>query len=92
MDSIFDMVCKCGCSLYKIEYRTDCYNCQYNEAWDNEAYEYTNDEEFIKINKLIRSHAEDQGECDLGDSWNNGCYIFKCSNCGKINHLPILEE
>ena len=86
------MVCpKCKAELFKIEIRDDCSKCEHNGAmtW---ADGYTYDSGEIETKDLDRTQARDEGECNMGSCFDNGCYIFICAKCGHTTNLAVLED
>ncbi len=86
------MKCKCGNELYKIEVRKDCLECNYNPAWDDDTRDYTNNPDTIADKGLDRDYAGNEGECEMGASFEHGCHMYTCSKCGSKNHLPLVDE
>lgn len=84
--------CKCGSEFFRIEEK-DCSDCPHNGAWlydeKNEEGEYIYDEAIIKEKGLSRNQAQDENQCNFGDCYNEGCYMFTCSVCSKQTNLPL---
>lgn len=80
---------KCTASLFKIIIFDCCTDCKHNGAWTEDGYIY--DEKKIRDLKLERNEAEVEGSCFLGATWNMGCYLFICFNCGHESNLAAID-
>ncbi len=78
---------KCGANLFTIKIK-DCDTCEYNGIWDAEECEYIYD---IK-KEGERTQASEEGECQMGDNYDAGCYYFTCIKCGHSDILPLISE
>lgn len=83
--------CTCGNDKFYIEIKRDCYECDHNGAWNSNWCYYTLDLDIINDLGLTRNQAENEGECELGHSYNNGCHMYKCTECGRLTNLPLIE-
>ena len=83
------MKCKCGNDTYYITIMGECGDCENNGAWTEDGYIY--DASIIEDFLLTRSESYEEGQCGLGNSWDFGCYMFKCSECDSITHLGMSE-
>lgn len=80
----------CQGNLFHIKIKTDCEDCEYNGVYIEHSG-YTLDEyEFPR--DYVRSQSFEEGECKLGDSFDDGCYQFVCATCGAISHLPLVVQ
>ena len=78
--------CKCGSELFIIKEYGDCSVCQHNGIQNEETgmYEYPNQE------GGMRTEVSDNGECQIGMAFGEGCYFFICSKCTKdFLHIPM---
>jgi len=80
--------CKnCGSRLFHINHAA-CEDCKYNGSYtEHDGYIY---EELPKGAERDQSYTE--GECKLGDSFDEGCYQFVCASCGAITHLALVVQ
>jgi hypothetical protein len=83
---------KCKHDLFKIHIEYSCGDCEHNPAWDEDEKKYTLDHDLIRKKGLIRNCVANEGECDMGPAYDNGCYIFTCSKCLRIDYLPMLDQ
>lgn len=84
---------KCGNDLFKIQFNRSCDDCEFNYAWEEESKGYVSDIEIIKEKNLLRNHVAEEGECDLGHSYGEGCYLFFCSKCKHLqDYIPIIDR
>ena len=81
---------KCNSELFKIEIMGGCDSCVHNGAWDGEDYIY--DADIIHNKMLTRDQTESENECELGNCWDCGCYLFACSSCGHETNLAAINE
>lgn len=79
------MECKnCRNDLFKISTISECEGCINNGEWsDSDGYVYPIESAGTQV--------MDEGECRMGTSYGDGCYIFKCNKCGEITHLATKE-
>ena len=68
-----------------------CNDCYYNGVWNDEEDDYIL-KETLSIDEE-RTQVEDNGECEIGTAFGNGCYIFICNDCDKIvDKIPMITE
>ena len=80
---------KCGHNLFKVEIRTDCHKCTMNGIWNVE----TEDVEYGKVPKETDSLTSvDDGYCEMGNSFDNGCWIITCEKCSEIIYIPTMDN
>ncbi len=79
---------KCNNVSFCIDIKTDCSNCENNGAWTEKGYIYN--QRKIDNQNLERNEAIEEGECAYGSTWDNGCYMFECTNCGKTTNLGMM--
>ena len=81
-----ELICKCGNKTFYIEQKGTCEDCYNNGLWSEieEKYVYIGDSE--------RTQSETEGECRMGNNYNNGCDLFSCSECGKQDFRPIYSD
>ena len=87
------MKCKqCKKNLWRITTKNDCAMCENNMYHDTTTDEYefysANNENLIMDYNMV---AED-GKCYLGISYDYGCHIYVCDNCGWTENLPMMVE
>lgn len=91
--------CTCGETRLYVIMRHDCKECPKNgfsidcevaeelNIEEESPYYYDEDTrvraEEIAGYKVVRTEAEDEGECKIGTNWNAGCSRYVCSACGK---------
>jgi len=85
--------CKCGNDTFKIieSFNDSCNECRHNGAYDKEKYEYIYDLDEIKNKNLIRDQADQEGECNIGNSNGCGCSIYICAKCRDETNLPYID-
>lgn len=89
--------CKCGCNKLYVVNKRDCGECKHNGIYVDESnYEKITKllpgadvGEFVHLETLPEGEYRTQVEydlcCELGEGSNgDGCFIFTCSECGKI--------
>lgn len=82
----------CDNDKFYIEIIHDCSDCENNGAYDPESGEYIYTEEDVKRLGLQRDEALEDMQCKFDTNWNNGCYIFTCTECGRQWNLALCEE
>ena len=83
---------KCKNNLWRITTKKSCDNCENNMYHDTQTDEY---EFYSKDNEnLIMDYnmVGEEGECFLGASYDYGCHIYVCDNCGWTENLPMMVE
>ena len=83
---------KCNTRQFTIKINSDCGDCIHNPAWDEDEEEFTQKIKTIIEKDLVRDHALENGYCDLGDCFNEGCHLYRCINCGELSFLPIRRD
>lgn len=73
----------CDHDLFIIEKIDSCLECRHNGIWDDKNCKY------IYTGYGERTQAHDEGECELGHCFANGCHLYVCSKCGVETNLPI---
>jgi len=81
----------CGSTAMFVNIR-ECYNCEFNGAYNDDTEEYTYDKSIIEEYDLERTEQEDTGTCSEDRDTNGlGCTVYICSKCGRyvdsINHV-----
>lgn len=74
--------------VFEIEIINDCTDCEYNGAWDEENHMYVYDKDIDYLG-VDRSEAFEKSCCKLGESQDNGCYMFTCHQCGNKTNLYL---
>lgn len=82
----------CDNSSFTIELYTECSDCPNNGAYDRDEDDYIYDEEIIKNKVLLRDQAANDGQCSFDICFDNGCYMFTCTECGQKFMLPLMEN
>ena len=91
--------CTCGETRLHVIMRHDCKECPKNGFYigyevaeelnieEESSYYYDEDirlrAEKITSSKVVRTEAEEEGECEIGTNWNAGCSMYICPACGK---------
>jgi len=86
---------KCNCPFFKIDIIPCCDECRENAAWVDVIHgtgSYTLNKTYIEYRELKRNHVEENGECEMGAAYGDGCYMFTCANCGARSHLPMSDS
>jgi len=77
----------CKTELFTIEAIDDCSTCKHNGWYDDKKYHYDDPPE-----GKFRDQAREEGECAMGSTFDAGCWLIKCANCGETIHMPTYEE
>jgi hypothetical protein len=99
MSDVSRIKCSCGEEAMLIDVSHTCSKCHNNgfcvdpdvmaELDTDEDYIYYDEELRLKAEErmgqeVVRTEAEDHGECKMGSNWNAGCSLYTCSKCGKL--------
>jgi hypothetical protein len=80
--------CKCGHEIMHVDFGV-CDDCQHNGVWTEPVGIYT----YPETTEDSRTEAEDNYECELGCTYNAGCHIYTCADCGNmVDRLPLMED
>jgi hypothetical protein len=79
---------KCKSEILKM-YLCECGACKYNGVWDECEREYIYPEK-LKDGQ-IRTQADDECCCELGDTMGNGCWLYECAECGAVIDIIYSE-
>jgi hypothetical protein len=86
----FELKCECGATIFNIFKNASCDNCKHNgyiDLDDESRYSYGTSNKGIP-----RTEVSDEGECELGQAFGEGCYRHLCAVCGKTrDHLPLID-
>ena len=77
---------KCKSKLFFIEEIKSCDDCVHNGWHDGDDFQYDDPPE-----NEYRDEVEENGECEMGNSFDHGCWIVKCSKCGTTIHCPMIN-
>ena len=91
---MMEMKCdKCNCRAFNIEIKNECDECEHNRWWDEDK-EGDNWQPLPPPDDIenVYYKTDDDGECEMGTSFNAGCYLFKCTTCGNVTHCPTFRE
>jgi len=77
---------KCKTNTFTIDHRKDCAGCEYDGWRDEDGYHYG--EPPIGVE---RDTVEQEGECFYGTACGCGCWLIKCTACGRIEHISGTE-
>jgi DNA-directed RNA polymerase subunit RPC12/RpoP len=75
---------KCGSDIQKM-YVGKCWDCDYNGVWNGEKYIYPDE---VNDNEL-RTQVKKTGRCKVSDTNGNGCWLYKCAECGAVLDLML---
>lgn len=82
--------CKCGKEVFRIYESSCCSDCIHNDAWDEQAEEFTDDVEKIERGDLERTYVEENGECNIGSAHGEGCILIVCAECKEMFNIPYI--
>ena len=77
---------KCEHDVFKIDER-GCELCENNGVWDELTQKYT----YPERTDDDRTQAGEDGECEMGHTWDNGCHLYTCACCGWQSHYPTVD-
>jgi hypothetical protein len=82
--------CKiCKSQSFHVYFNNECSTCSNNYVWNDE------EDDFIKPTKKDCNHGvsrrvEHDGECAIGSSNGEGCFVIKCEKCNRIlEFIPL---
>ena len=87
---------KCNSILFFIYEKNNCFECKYNGVWVTDGSVdglglYTYDTKVIEDNNMIRSEVENDGCCQCGEAFGQGCIMFVCQICGAIDNIALSD-
>ena len=80
---------KCGSTRMAASRIRECQSCPNNGyiVWtnDDKDYHYEHGDK-----EVYRGEVEDTSSCAVGEAYDGGCMIFKCSICGNIQNIAYM--
>lgn len=93
--------CKCGSEKMLVDTRFECDGCEHGscthlDKLDNSCNLHDGAKcthpDNLETCSAHESRAHEDGECDMGPAYGEGCWLTTCAECGGIvDHLPLVD-